>query len=50
MCIDLEGHHFGGSSFVNLNDFFIIEIVHMNEKTGTGVSFEKEPVNESPSR
>ena len=21
MCIDLEGHHFGGSSFVNVNDF-----------------------------
>ena len=21
MCIDLEGHHSGGSSFVNVNDF-----------------------------
>ena len=25
MCIDLEGHHSGGSSFVNLNDFFLLQ-------------------------
>ena len=27
--------------------FVITEFVHMNEKTGTGVSFEKEKVKES---
>ena len=30
--------------------FVIIEIVHMNEKTWIGVSFEKEKVKESQSR
>ena len=25
MCIDLEGHHSGGSSFVNVNDFFLLQ-------------------------
>ena len=30
--------------------FVITEIMHMNEKTETGVSFEKEKVKESQSR
>ena len=30
-------------------NFVIIEIVHMNEKIGTGVSIEKEKVKESQS-
>ena len=42
MCIDVDGHHSGGNSIVNENDF-----VHMNEKTGTGVSSDKEQINES---
>ena len=25
MCIDLEGHHSGGSSFVNVNDFLLLQ-------------------------
>ena len=25
MCIDLEGHHSGGSSFVNANDFLLLQ-------------------------
>ena len=32
---------------VYVKDFVIIEIVHMNEKTGTGVSSDKEHINES---
>ena len=48
MCIDFDGHHSGGSSFVYVNDFFFtVEIVHMNEKIGTSVSSEKEQLNES---
>ena len=42
MYIDLEGHHFGGSSFVNVNDFFffvITEIVCIT--TGTGLALRK---------
>ena len=36
---------------INVKRFFvIIECVHMNEKTGTGVSYEKEKVKESQSR
>ena len=27
MCIDFDGHHSGGSSFVYVNDFVITEIV-----------------------
>ena len=30
--------------------FFITEIVHMNEKTGTGVNYMKEKVKESQSQ
>ena len=34
MCIDFDGHHFGGSSFIYVNDFFVItEIVCIT--TGT---------------
>ena len=25
MCIDLEGHHSGGSYFVNVNDFLLLQ-------------------------
>ena len=25
MCLDLEGHHSGGSSFVNVNDFLLLQ-------------------------
>ena len=25
MCINLEGHHSGGSSFVNVNDFLLLQ-------------------------
>ena len=40
MCIDLEGHHSGGSSFVNVNDFFFItEIVCIT--TGTSSALRK---------
>ena len=24
MCIDFDGHHSGGNSFVDVNDFFVI--------------------------
>ena len=35
MCIDFEGHHSGGSYFVNVNDFFVItEIICIT----TGIS------------
>ena len=40
MCIDLEGHHSGGSSFVNVNDFLVItEIVCIT--TGTSSTLRK---------
>ena len=25
MCIDFDGHHSGGSSFINVNDFFLLK-------------------------
>ena len=25
MCIDFDGHHFGGSSFVYVNDFLLLQ-------------------------
>ena len=25
MCIDFEGHHSGGSSFVNVNEFLLLQ-------------------------
>ena len=48
MCIEYNECHYGGMYNVYVKDFFVItEIVHMNEKTGTGVSSEKEKVKES---
>ena len=45
MCIDLEGHHFGGSSFVNVNDFCYYRNCLYNHRYK--FSSEKEQVNES---
>ena len=40
MCIDFDGHHSGGSSFVNVNDFFVItKIVCI--PTGTSPALKK---------
>ena len=52
MCIEYNECHYGGmyNVYVKKNIFVITEIVCMNEKTGTGVSFEKEKVKESQSR
>ena len=47
MCIDFEGHHSGGSSFVNENDFCYYKNCLYNHRYK--FSSEKEPVNESPS-
>ena len=42
MCIEYNECHYGGMYNVYVKEFFLItEIVHMNEKTGTGVSSEK---------
>ena len=47
MCIDFEGHHSGGSSIVNVNDFcYYINCLYNHRYK---FSSEKEPVNESPS-
>ena len=27
MCIDFDGHHSGGSSFVYVNDFWLLQIL-----------------------
>ena len=45
MCIDLEGHHSGGSSFVNVNDFCYYRNCLYNHRYK--FSYEKEQVNES---
>ena len=45
MCIDLEGHHSGGSSFVNENDFFYYKNCLYNHRYK--FISEKEQVNES---
>ena len=45
MCIDLGGHHFGGSSFVNVNDFCYYRNCLYNHRYK--FSSEKEQVNES---
>ena len=45
MCIDLEGHHSGGSSFVNVNDFCYYRNCLYNHRYK--FSSEKEQVNES---
>ena len=51
MCIEYNECHYGGMYNVYVKRIFVItEIVHMNEKTGTGVSSEKEKVKESQSR
>ena len=51
MCIEYNECHYGSMYNVYVKRIFvIIEIVHMNEKTGTGVSSEKEKVKESQSR
>ena len=48
MYIEYNKCHYGGTYNVYIKRIFIItEIVHMNEKTGTCVSFEKEKVKES---
>ena len=39
MCIDFDGHHSGGSSFVYVNDFVITEIVCIT--TGTSLAQRK---------
>ena len=47
MCIDFEGHHSGGSSFVTINDFcYYINCLYNHRYK---FIYEKEPVNESPS-
>ena len=51
MCIEYNECHYGGMYNVYVKRIFVItEIVHMNEKTGTSVSSEKEKVKESQSR
>ena len=51
MCIEYNECHYGGMYNVYVKTIFVItEIVHMNEKTGTGVSSKKEKVKESQSK
>ena len=46
MCIDMDGHHSDGSSFVYVNDFFVItEIVCI--PTGTSSALRKKTSRES---
>ena len=47
MCIDLYGHHSGGSSFVYINDFCYYGNFLYNHRYR--YSSEKEQVNKSPS-
>ena len=47
MCIDFDGHHSGGSSFVYINDFLLLQKLFVYYKYK--YSSEKEQVNESPS-
>ena len=50
MCIEYNECHYGGIYNVYVKRIFVItKIVHMNEKTGIGVSSEKEKVKESQS-
>ena len=37
MCIDFDGYHSGGSSFVNVNDFVFIEIVCIPTRTSSAL-------------
>ena len=47
MCIEYNECHYSGTYNVYVKRIFVItEIVRMNEKTGTGVSSEKENVKE----
>ena len=47
MCKDFDGHYFGGSSFVYVNDFcYYINCLYTH---GYKLNYEKERVNESPS-
>ena len=32
MCIDLDGHHSGGSSFVYVNDFLLLQKLFVNHR------------------
>ena len=51
MCIEYNECHYCGMYNVYVKRIFVItKIVHMNEKTGTGVSTGKEKVKESQSR
>ena len=51
MYIEFNECHYSGMYNVYVKRIFVItEIVHMNEKTGTGVSSEKEKVKESQSQ
>ena len=51
MCIKYNECHYGGMYNVYVKRIFVItDIVHMNEKTGTGVRSEKEKVKESQSQ
>ena len=48
MCIEYNECHYSGMYNVYIKRIFvIIEIAHMNEKTGIGVNSEKEKVKES---
>ena len=42
MCIDFDGHHSGGSSFVYVNDFFVItEIICVPTGTSSALKEKK---------
>ena len=47
MCIDSYGHHYGGSSFVYINDFCYYKIVCI--PTGTSLALRKKKQVKSPS-
>ena len=52
MCIEYNECHYGGMYNIYVKEFFFLllqKFVHMNEKTGTSVSSEKEKVKESQS-
>ena len=51
MCIEYNECHYCGMYNVYVKRIFVItELVHMNEKIGTGVNYMKEKVKESKSR
>ena len=47
MCIDCDGHHSSGSSFVYVNDFLLLQKLFICYRYK--YIFEKEQVNKSPS-